>query len=185
MPISKVRKLNRRGKRRAIKGVKRSTKMSSIQITKIELMKRWRRERWHPRAVTSAGFSMWLRGSGPGWPGASRMQSSELNAWVSCRCTSDHGLQAPCFPHCMVSPSRGLGKANSKVSGIEGSLKNSKFCMQSGSWRLPPQDPWYVSCTIPGAWIVWSQLPWLGFVVWRGYDLFLCALYIWAYRPGE
>lgn len=32
----RVRKLNRRGKRRAIKGVKRSTKMSNIQGTKIE-----------------------------------------------------------------------------------------------------------------------------------------------------
>jgi hypothetical protein len=35
-----VRKLNRRGKRRAIKGVKRSTKMSNIQATKIEQAKR-------------------------------------------------------------------------------------------------------------------------------------------------
>lgn len=35
-----MRKLNRRGKRRAIKGVKRYTKMSNIQGTKIELEKR-------------------------------------------------------------------------------------------------------------------------------------------------
>lgn len=39
-----MRKLNRRRKRRAIKGVKRATKISNIQAAKIELKKRWQRK---------------------------------------------------------------------------------------------------------------------------------------------
>lgn len=36
-----MRKLNRHGKRRAIKGVKRSIKMTNIQEIKIDLLTRW------------------------------------------------------------------------------------------------------------------------------------------------
>ena len=38
-----MRKLNRRGNRRAIKGVKRSTKMTNIQEIKIDLETRWQK----------------------------------------------------------------------------------------------------------------------------------------------
>lgn len=89
-----MRKLNRHRKRRAIKGVKRSTKNSNIQGAKIELEKRWQRK-GKMTAVASVG--PWARP----WavaPSYAKWGATVLGEWVELPLASDHRSSAQCPP---------------------------------------------------------------------------------------